>query len=188
MYLEETLGETNKYIKMAKINLTCKFCEKPFEREKREYTRSLKLGRDSFCSISCGAKVNRNLPSYSSGNYEFIKGFTRRDQFTPFRYHLRKAKSRDLNSDLTLEYLKEIWDSQKGFCVYSGLELKEWSYKGENDMNTASLDRTDSTKGYIKGNVQFVSININFLKHTLTHEEMVILCKGITNFWNNLHN
>lgn len=186
MYLEETLCETNKYIKMAKINLTCKFCEKIFEREKREYTRSLKLGRDIFCSISCGAKLNRNLPSYSSGNYEFIKGFTRRDQFTPFRYHLRKAKSRDVNSDLTLDYLKEIWESQNGICIYSGIKLNERSYKGGNDMNTASLDRVDSSQGYIKGNVQFVSMNINFLKHTLTHEEMIFLCKQIANFWNNL--
>lgn len=173
---------------MSKIELTCKFCEKTFEREIREYNRNVKLGRSNFCSISCGAKLNRNLPDYSKGNYEFIKNFTKRDDFTPFRYHLRKAKTRDINSDLTLEYLKEVWDSQNGKCVYSGLKLKEWNYKGGNDMYTASLDRIDSNKGYVKGNVQFVSMNINFLKHTLTNEDMIFICKEIANFWNNLQN
>ena len=172
---------------MSKIELSCKLCEKSFLREIRDYNKNVKVGRFNFCSISCGAKFHNNLPQGSSGNYAFIKGFTKRDCFTPFRYHLRKAKTRDVNSDLTLEYLKEVWDSQNGVCVYSGLKLKDWNYiKGKNDMDTASLDRIDSSQGYIKGNVQFVSVNINFLKHTLTHEKMIILCKEITNFWNNL--
>lgn len=34
----------------------------------------------------------------------------------------------------------------------------------------ASLDRIDSSKGYIKGNVQFVATPINYLKGTMSDE------------------
>ena len=42
--------------------------------------------------------------------------------------------------------------------------------------STASLDRIDSSKGYVKGNIQWVHIAINFMKHSLPEEEFVRWC------------
>ena len=62
---------------------------------------------------------------------------------------------------------------QEGKCVYThipltlhkhGLNLPDIRY-------SASLDRIDSTKGYIKDNVQFISTAINLMKNTLTTEQ-----------------
>jgi hypothetical protein len=49
-------------------------------------------------------------------------------------------------------------------------------------MNRASLDRIDSSKGYIKGNIQFISITCNYAKSDMSHEEMLTFCETISNF------
>ena len=44
---------------------------------------------------------------------------------------------------------------------------------------TASVDRIDSTKGYLKGNVQWVHKSINQMKSNRTDEEFIALCKAV---------
>jgi hypothetical protein len=153
-----------------KVELVCEVCKKTFNREKREQKRNEKIGRKTYCSRSCSGKGNiKNIPEDKRGNVGFLKSGSLTDDFTPFRYHLRQARYRKREFDLTLEYLKEIWDLQKGKCIYTGIELKNWNYHGNNSIYTASLDRIDSSKGYVRGNVQFVSRNINLMKNNIFH-------------------
>lgn len=37
----------------------------------------------------------------------------------------------------------------------------------------ASLDRIDSSRGYVKGNVEFVCLAVNFAKSTFSKEQML---------------
>ena len=37
----------------------------------------------------------------------------------------------------------------------------------------ASIDRINSSKGYVRGNIQYVSRNINYAKGILTHQQML---------------
>ena len=37
----------------------------------------------------------------------------------------------------------------------------------------ASIDRINSSEGYVKGNIQYVSRNINYAKGILTHQQML---------------
>jgi len=167
-----------------KIELVCEICSTTFKREKREHKRSQKLGRKTYCSRSCSGKGNiKNIPEEYFGDINNLKKGSLIDEFTPFRYHLRQASYRKHEFNLTLEYLKETWDSQNGKCVYTGITLKEWNYRGNNSFYTASLDRIDSRKGYIKGNVQFVSKNINYMKNKMSHQETIDLCKIISEYW-----
>ena len=46
----------------------------------------------------------------------------------------------------------------------------------------ASLDRIDSSKGYIKGNIQFISTPINYMKSTMTDSEVKSFLKLISSF------
>lgn len=73
----------------------------------------------------------------------------------------------------------------KGICPYTGIELKHPSIKKKNSIiKTASLeDRIDSSKGYVEKNLQFVSMAINFMKNSMSHEETIKLCKIIAEFW-----
>lgn len=168
-----------------KIELFCESCGTTFEREKREHKRNQKKGRKSYCSRSCSGKGNiKNIPKENIGNRNNLTKGSKKDEFSPFRYHLRKTKSRNKDFNLTLEHLKDVWDTQEGICPYTGIKLKDWSYKkNSNSLHTASLDRINSKKGYIIGNVQFVSKNINYMKNSLSHEETVELCKIISEYW-----
>lgn len=74
-----------------------------------------------------------------------------------------------------------LWEKQKGVCPYTGIKLKLAEYKANHNdpIYTASLDRIDSNKGYIKGNVQFISTAINYMKNNMSNEDTIKLCKII---------
>lgn len=50
----------------------------------------------------------------------------------------------------------------------------------ENTPHSASLDRIDSSKGYIKGNIQVISTRANVLKNNVTLDELRRLVKSMT--------
>lgn len=165
------------------IEIECENCHCLFQKPLSEYNRNTNLGRSNYCSRKCcGYACNKN--GKQKGNYESIKNYSnnRLDEYTPFRYYLRNCKSRFKNFDLDLDYLKSIWDSQNGICPYSGAKLILSTYtKGhKNPIYSASIDRIDSSIGYIIGNIQFVSTAINYMKNTMSHEETMTLCKIIS--------
>jgi hypothetical protein len=51
------------------------------------------------------------------------------------------------------------------------LKLYDRNDKMQSAINMASLDRIDSSKGYVKGNVQFVSAILNYAKLDMKEEE-----------------
>ena len=58
-------------------------------------------------------------------------------------------------------------------CPLLGIELTYAIYKGRNTPeNYATLDRIDSTKGYVVGNVQIISFRANTIKGDTTLEEL----------------
>lgn len=183
------MEETKKYKLGRKLTtFTCPNCGQEADKPTSEYNRNTKLGRNSFCSRSCAAAYSgRNRTSVynkSDENIEHLKSISnnRRDEFTPFRYTLRNAKKRFKEFDLDLEYLKNLWEDQKGICPYTKikLELPEYKHQVEDVTVRASLDRIDSSKGYIKGNVQFISTPINYMKSDLSHEKTFEFLKTIT--------
>ena len=67
--------------------------------------------------------------------------------------------------NLTLEDIKNQWDEQNGICPYTNFNLKLYKPKETCEYHLrASLDRIDSSKGYVKGNIEFISLPINYLK------------------------
>ena len=96
----------------------------------------------------------------------------------------RRSGCKENPMEVCLDYLKKLWESQKGICPYSGISLLLPEWKAfESHPRRASLDRIDASKGYIEGNIQFVSILANYAKNQNTHEEMVNFCKQIAKFW-----
>lgn len=98
-----------------------------------------------------------------------------------FSNMIRAAKDRELEFTLTKEYITELYLEQNGKCAISKLDIifaptsKEHLQCG----STASLDRIDSSKGYIIGNVQWVHKRINFMKSDMTQSEFVAFCKAV---------
>lgn len=81
------------------------------------------------------------------------------------------ARKRGLEFAVTAEYLWEIWLLQEGKCAYTGKSLTHGK--------DASLDRIDSSKGYIEGNVHWVDWQINRMKLNVPHEQFIQLCRDV---------
>jgi len=79
-----------------------------------------------------------------------------------------RAKSRNIDFDLDAEYLKAIWP-EDGKCPALGLTMTSLS---ERDC-FPSIDRNDNTKGYVKGNVHWVSLKANRIMNNGTPEEVM---------------
>jgi hypothetical protein len=159
---------------------TCSNCGVEFEKALSELKRNEKLGRKNFCSRSCTGYFNAEKLLNVKNRYDIRKHSNNcRDEFTGLRDFIRRIKKRTIDSDIDLIYLKELWDKQNT-CIYTGVKLQLPKNKGiNNQLYTASLDRIDSSVGYFKGNVQFVSIAANLAKSSLSHNEMILLCNLI---------
>lgn len=99
-------------------------------------------------------------------------------------HYLRKigdsAKNRGLKIDedsINEEYLLSIFS---GKCALSGVEISLGSPGHIGYLTrTASLDRKDSSKGYTKGNVQWVHKSVNFMKRDMDQPLFIDFCAKI---------
>ena len=168
---------------MKTIELKCPECETPFHRPLKEHRRSLKLKRQEFCSGTCSTiRRNKELtPEERKKCYDISQhAGDRQDEYSPFRKFLSKSrfsiKRHGEGMNIDENYLREIWNIQKGICPYTGIKMllpKNTSNKdGIHSLKKASLDRIDSSKGYLKGNVEFVCMAINMAKNSFTREQM----------------
>ncbi len=94
----------------------------------------------------------------------------------PFKHKCTRAKSRasylKVPFDLTPEYLENLWT---GTCAALGVEI---SLTGSRvDEYVAELDRFIPEKGYIQGNVHFLSRKANRLKNNATVEQLRSICE-----------
>jgi len=87
-----------------------------------------------------------------------------------------KAKLRTKEFNLTDHDLLDLWEKQNGQCAYTKLPLLATA----NQFNTVSLDRVDSSKGYVVGNVQLVCAAINKMKQEYTEELFILLSHLVT--------
>lgn len=145
--------------------------------------RNAEKGRHNYCSRDCVRKAiterqtGRKRGPVSEDTLKHLKNIcgNKRDDLTPYRYTYRCVKRRFQDVNITIEDLVEQWESQSGTCPYSGFKLilpENGNIKDIDFFHRASLDRIDSSKGYIKGNIQFVSTPINLMKQTRSDEEV----------------
>ena len=95
---------------------------------------------------------------------------------TRFRRALSQAKQRGIPFKITIRQAWNQFLRQEGKCALTGLSLFMSPSSMAEGASTASLDRIDSGKGYVRGNIQWVHIAINFMKHSLPEEEFVRWC------------
>lgn len=79
------------------------------------------------------------------------------------------AKQRKIEFLVDKEYLLEILKKQNNKCYYSD------EYISLED-GTASVDRTDNSKGYLKNNIRWVHRSINYMKGSFLEKEFIDLC------------
>lgn len=121
------------------------------------------LKRNSICN-EC-RNVRENNPRWKG--HEQLTGVF-------LGYYQASAAKRGLSWEVTPEYLWSVWEAQGGFCAYTGWSLVH----GE----TASIDRIDSSKGYIEGNVHWVHRDVNWMKGAYSEEQFLMLCRAVADF------
>jgi hypothetical protein len=102
----------------------------------------------------------------------WVKGVLRRSFANKYQ---KSAVLRNIEWDLTFEYLADLLIEQDFKCA-----LTDWDIDAmDANKNTASLDRIDSSLGYVEGNVQWVHKMVNMCKQGYSQEEFLSMCRAV---------
>jgi hypothetical protein len=127
--------------------------------------------RCANCGNSRPMHENPNFKGYAEMRGDIVKKLNRMNKQKGF-----------IDTDLTPEYLWNLYISQNRRCAFSGIELF-FSIPNtkfyDNFEKTVSLDRIDSSKGYFIGNVHWVHKDINRMKNKYDVEYFLYLCTAI---------
>jgi hypothetical protein len=86
----------------------------------------------------------------------------------------QSATSRNIEFDLSFETVKHLMTRTN--CYYTGVKFED-----EGKL-AFSVDRVDSRKGYVEGNVVSCTVDINSKKSNLSHDEIKMLYEKIKEF------
>ena len=140
----------------------CKECDR---KRKREYRRTGRLA----------AAKRANPESYQLSN---MVGKSK-----------IRAKEKNLAHNIDVKYLRSL--GLPSHCPYLGIKLR-WKaqcglgVKGGAFPDSPSIDRIDSSKGYVKGNVIIVSHRANAIKHNANEQELYKIAHNISQIKKNL--
>jgi len=169
--------------------IACPECAYEYKIRKTDYKRERECRRCRF--------VNQNRASF--GKHRGVGDLTR----SFYGYFRNNARRKKVEFTVSIEYLWELAVKQEMKCALSGLEIE---FPVTTDLNgmpmyslkegdseyvrskvtygmgltaAASLDRIDSSKGYIEGNVQWTNKYINVMKNGFSQEEFIYYCHRV---------
>jgi hypothetical protein len=160
------------------LNAYCKHCCKQWREENKLALAAKKKEYYSRPDIVVREKESRRQ------RHQKLKE-VRREKTVKLYSTLEGRKQRHLNQikqrckdrgevfDLTLE---DITIPKQ--CPYLGIELTTELGKGMLLSNT-SVDRIDPTKGYVRGNIQIISLLANQMKNCANRDQLITFAKNI---------
>jgi hypothetical protein len=90
------------------------------------------------------------------------------------------AKKVSREHEVDTNFLRGIYYGQGGKCALSGVEMTIQGERGtEEYWNSMSIDRIDSSIGYLEGNVQLTCTAVNLMKNAMPEEMLLAFCKNI---------
>ena len=155
-------------------HLTCSTCNKslPIEQFYNTKKNQANYGKKYECKTCALIRVNkwRIENPYNVALGDAKKSSKKRD-----------SVPKEFNIDV--DYLKQI--DTTDICPILEIPMRWWSGygNGQTNPNAKSLDRIDSSRGYIKGNVIIISWRANKIKNNANLEELIKLGQ-----WAQTHN
>lgn len=144
----------------------CKFCKKNYDKIYRQTDKV------------------KNL--YKSENYKKNKLIYRKNRENEDRRHQMLNRSRNRAKKLNMDFNLSLEDiAIPKYCPILEIELctKPYGERGGKGggfrENAPSIDRIDNLKGYIKGNVQVISMKANAMKYSASKNELITFCTNI---------
>jgi len=147
-----------------------------------EYSRNKDKGRGRCYVTQC--KKCRVLYSQTEKSKENRK-VTRVTQTKKHRLNIifhssiGNAKKRGLEHSISIDYLEKLWNNQKGLCYYTNKEMLRNLTNSDNNNDSISIDRVDSSKGYIEGNIVLCRWIVNRMKNDISHDEFLTIISDI---------
>ena len=149
----------------------------------------------AWCQCDCGNRIH--IPIYSlitnntkscgcnsrkrGAKLEFWKGY----EEIPSSYIgtcIRGAKERHLVWNITPEIMWKIYIQQNRLCNLTGIPIYFAPTRKKYSLQTASLDRIDSNKGYTKENIQWIHKQVNKMKMELNQDRFIELCERVSEY------
>ena len=143
------------------IEIICTGCNNKFEKSLKNYKQNIKRNGKNICQ---GCKDRIKKERMETTNFSRLYTET-----------VSSAKKKNFENNICKEYLEQLYIIQKGRCAISGVPLKPFVVGIKNEPDTVSVDRIDSDKGYIMGNIQLVCHSWNLGKLRYTQEQMKFL-------------
>jgi len=128
-------------------------------------------------SAECSAcAIERDNVRYSASIHAYVKMLIKNKISDCKRGKRNKFIS--LNHDTFFKIWEQQYEKFGSICPYSGIEMTH--QRGEGKIGTnASIDRFDSSLGYIPGNVVFCTNLTNSMKLDMDFEEFLVQCQTI---------
>ena len=129
----------------------------------KPHSEYLKIRKDSqyLYSFCKGCVADKERVRYLSQGVSWTKKI----------YDLKvSARRRNLDFNLSPDFLSYVFETQKGLCAYTGVKLDHTKGRGLVD-NCVSVDRFDPSIGYVVGNILICSKRANSIKQDQTPQE-----------------
>lgn len=96
--------------------------------------------------------------------------------YTWFEIKRKNGLNRGFDWDLEPKDIIDLYEQQQGCCALTGWPI-EWAEKGL--TATVSIDRIDSSEGYLKTNVQLLHKDVNMAKQQYSQEYFIEMCEAV---------
>lgn len=141
----------------------------PLCNEEQSYLRKNYAIESERLGKPCKKCSNRNPENNAHKGY--YKGVLR----ASFAHKYKTgAETRGIEWGVSFDYLAQLLIDQDFKCAISGETLDAMEIQ-----NNCSLDRIDSSQGYVEGNVQWTTSMVNMCKQGYTQEDFIAMCIAV---------
>lgn len=113
------------------------------------------------------------------------RGWHRGIRVSWFNQFKASAEIRKIEWSLTMDDIANVYEKQKGICALTD-ESIVFPEVGHPCKALASIDRIDSSKGYVLDNIQLVTRQVNMMKQSYNQQLFIDTCIKVANKF--LHN
>lgn len=141
---------TFNHVKAGRTSpVNCCFCGVEY------FKRKVEIKDKNFCSVKC-----RNLDKEVNYLKNYLSSIKKR------------AIKKNIEFDLDENYLEELIKKQYWLCGITNVPIVIPTKNETKIYETASLDRIDNSIGYVKGNVMWVVLGVNYMKNRHSNEDL----------------
>lgn len=166
----------------------CKKCNIIKDVSEFHKNKNTKSGLSEYC-ISCKQKydakyrkTDKIVQLYNSEKYKRRKLKYKNENYIKVKLYTAKLTAKARN----IEFLIDESDFKilPEYCPLLGIKL-DYEYGNGRNLNGASIDRIDNTRGYIKDNVWIISLLANTMKNEATIEQLIEFSKNVIKIFKN---